>query len=265
MKSTMFLAFRSVVHVGCVLALAASSSASAASPTSQPAGSDWPHWLGPNRDGTSPEKNLLRQWPAEGPKVLWRVPIERGWSCPSVSGGDIILTSKKSVNWKSSDEIVQCLDAKDGHEKWHYTYRVESYNRVGHPWGGPRSTPAVTDRFVYAIGMVGHALCLDRKTGQVVWKTSIADDIFPYALRGEQKGFNQSPVILDGVIGLSLKQGRISRERKDGEASRDQQQSLRGRRPRRLGKTGPCPREGVRPHAEGADMPQSVQGIAPMT
>src|SRR5512133_1784967 len=28
-------------------------------------------WRGPNRDGIYPETNLLKVWPAEGPKMLW--------------------------------------------------------------------------------------------------------------------------------------------------------------------------------------------------
>ena len=28
-------------------------------------------WRGPNRDGIYPESNLLKKWPAEGPKMLW--------------------------------------------------------------------------------------------------------------------------------------------------------------------------------------------------
>ena len=29
-------------------------------------------WRGPNRDGIYPEKNLLTQWPENGPKLLWK-------------------------------------------------------------------------------------------------------------------------------------------------------------------------------------------------
>ena len=32
---------------------------------------DWPQFLGPNRNSTSPEKGLLRSWPENGPEVLW--------------------------------------------------------------------------------------------------------------------------------------------------------------------------------------------------
>jgi len=51
------------------------------------------------------------------------VPIDQGWSCPSVAGGEIFLTSRKLINWNTADEIVQCLDATDGHEKWRHARR----------------------------------------------------------------------------------------------------------------------------------------------
>jgi len=28
-------------------------------------------WRGPNRDGVYPESNLLKEWPVEGPELLW--------------------------------------------------------------------------------------------------------------------------------------------------------------------------------------------------
>ena len=34
--------------------------------------SEWPGWLGPNRDGKSPDTGLLKQWPEEGPNLLWQ-------------------------------------------------------------------------------------------------------------------------------------------------------------------------------------------------
>jgi hypothetical protein len=35
--------------------------------------SDWPQWRGPERNGISQERDLLKQWPKEGPKLLWQV------------------------------------------------------------------------------------------------------------------------------------------------------------------------------------------------
>ena len=52
--------------------------------------SDWPQWRGPERNGISQEKGLLKQWPKEGPKLLWQVnDIGDGYSTPSVVGNRI--------------------------------------------------------------------------------------------------------------------------------------------------------------------------------
>lgn len=40
--------------------------------TSGAAQADWPQWRGPERTGLSTETGLLKQWPAEGPKLAWR-------------------------------------------------------------------------------------------------------------------------------------------------------------------------------------------------
>src|SRR5260370_38106992 len=52
-----------------------------------PAGAaDWPNWLGPARNGTSPETGLLTNWPAAGPQVLWKGPGGDGCSSGAVVG-----------------------------------------------------------------------------------------------------------------------------------------------------------------------------------
>ena len=57
--------------------------------------SDWPQWRGPQRDGISPESGLLKQWPAEGPRLLWQVnDLGDGFSTPAVVGKRIYLMSK---------------------------------------------------------------------------------------------------------------------------------------------------------------------------
>ena len=53
---------------------------------------DWPQWLGPRRDGVWRETGLLAKFPQGGPKVLWRVPIENGFSGPAVADGRVYVT-----------------------------------------------------------------------------------------------------------------------------------------------------------------------------
>lgn len=55
--------------------------------------SDWPGWLGPNRDGKSLDTGLLKQWPEEGPQLLWQVDeIGKGFSSVAVVAGKIYIT-----------------------------------------------------------------------------------------------------------------------------------------------------------------------------
>src|SRR5262245_25709725 len=52
---------------------------------SQAASSDWPQWRGPHRDGISPETGLLKEWPTNGPPLVWKVTgLGGGYTTPSV-------------------------------------------------------------------------------------------------------------------------------------------------------------------------------------
>jgi outer membrane protein assembly factor BamB len=60
---------------------------------------NWPQWRGPNRDGVSSEKGLLKQWPKEGPKLVWHLKdIGAGYSTPSVVGDRIYLMSNEGMD-----------------------------------------------------------------------------------------------------------------------------------------------------------------------
>ena len=54
-------------------------------------GDDWPHWLGPERNGVCAEKGWLKKWPAAGPPRLWEQNIGSGYSSIIISGGRLIL------------------------------------------------------------------------------------------------------------------------------------------------------------------------------
>ena len=72
-------------------------------PSAMPAdeAAEWPGWLGPNRDGKSPDKGLLKQWPAGGPKLVWKATdIGKGYSSVAVAKGTVYITGDvdKSVD-----------------------------------------------------------------------------------------------------------------------------------------------------------------------
>ncbi len=156
--------------------------------------SDWPQWRGPERNGVSPERGLLKEWPAGGPKLLWQVnDIGDGYSTPAVVGTRIYLLSNRGME----NEFVQALSTQDGKPVW--TTRI---GNVGNPNQNPpyakaRSTPTVDGKFVYALGSDGDLACLEAKSGKIVWQKSIRKEF------GGQPGewaYAESPLIDGDVV-----------------------------------------------------------------
>src|SRR5215831_20985650 len=86
---------------------------------------DWPGWMGVDRTGVSTEKGLLKEWPKDGPKLLWKVTdIGNGYSTPAVADGKIYLMSNRGTD----DEFALALSAKDGAKIW-----SRSIGKVGNP------------------------------------------------------------------------------------------------------------------------------------
>ena len=72
---------------------------------------DWPAWRGPDRTGVSPESDLLTQWPAGGPKLLWSsTAVGSGYSMPSIVAGTLYLLGAV----EGQTESLLAVSAKDG-------------------------------------------------------------------------------------------------------------------------------------------------------
>jgi len=156
--------------------------------------SDWPQWRGPERNGISNERGLLKQWPAEGPKLLWQVnDIGDGYSTPAVVGKRIYLMSNRGME----NEFVQALSTQEGKPIW--TTRV---GNVGNPNQNPnypkaRSTPTVDGNFIYVLGSDGDLACLEASGGKIRWQKSIRKEF------GGQPGewaYAESPLIDGDVV-----------------------------------------------------------------
>jgi outer membrane protein assembly factor BamB len=156
--------------------------------------SDWPQWRGPERNGRSQESGLLKQWPAQGPKLIWQVnDIGDGYSTPAVVGTRIYVMSNRGME----NEFVQALSTQDGKSIW--TSRV---GNVGNPNQNPpypkaRSTPTVDGDFIYALGSDGDLACLEARSGKIRWQKSIRKEF------GGQPGewaYAESPLVDGDVV-----------------------------------------------------------------
>lgn len=129
---------------------------------------DWPQYLGPERNSKSPQENVLRTWPEDGPEVLWTVPVGIGYGGPIVKDGIVYLLDRE----KGTSDIMRCFDLDTGEEVWKYEYSAPG--SVMFP--GSRSVPAIDGNFVYSCGVYGDLYCFDINTHKLVWNTNIWTD-----------------------------------------------------------------------------------------
>lgn len=147
-------------------------------------GDDWPQWMGPKRDSVWRESGLVDRFPASGPKTLWRVPVDGGFSGPAVAGGKVFLFDfvSNGDRWNpgagkrdklEGTERVQCFNAADGRRLW--THEYNCHYDVSYATG-PRCTPTVAGGKVYALGTMGTLNCLDADSGRPIWSRDLAKD-----------------------------------------------------------------------------------------
>ena len=130
---------------------------------------DWPQFRGPERNAISKETGLLRQWPADGPKVLWSTEVCQGYAGPAVVGRRVYL---HDYDRKASEWLVRCMDLADGKEIW--CYRESKLIRPNH--GITRTVPAVDDKYVFSMDPKCVFHCLDARTGKELWRKELVTE-----------------------------------------------------------------------------------------
>lgn len=117
---------------------------------------DWPQWLGPERDSVWREKGIVDSFPEAGLKVEWRAAVGLGYSGPAVAGGKVLLMD----------------------------YQLKTGEIANSP--GTRNKLTGQERVV----------CLDAKSGVVVWKHAYDR---PYEL-SYPSGPRCTPTVDDGLV-----------------------------------------------------------------
>src|SRR5258707_10415705 len=134
--------------------------------------SDWPQYRGPNSDGTSLEKGILKKWPVEGPRQIWKKPIHLGFSSFAVSVGKVFTLEQRTIDG-AEQEVCVALDAATGQELWNYSLGAAKYQGGAGAGDGPRSTPSVNQGKVYVNSEHLLLACLDAESGKLIWSKDL--------------------------------------------------------------------------------------------
>ena len=161
---------------------------------SQAWASDWPCYRGANSDGIVHEPDLLTEWPADGLKVLWNLPLldekDNSHCGPTVVDGKVYLAAKSGEN-----DIIYCLKAADGSQLWKYEYEAPVHDEV---YGtGVRASPTVYKEFVYTLSCFGLLFCFEKDTGKVVWRRDLVKE---FGGKPPSFGMSAAPTIVDGML-----------------------------------------------------------------
>lgn len=185
---------------GCSSAAAPASAPNAAADPPKPGaaerakptreGSDWPRFLGPNGDGTSPETGILTKWPKDGLRKVWECPIGLGYAPPTVAAGKVYLFDRVGDNAR-----LTCRNAETGEVVWTFEYPMRYEDYYGYD-PGPRACPVVDGDRVYLHGVEGMLHCVSAADGKAIWKV---DTKAKYHFHQNFFGVGSAPVV-DGDL-----------------------------------------------------------------
>jgi outer membrane protein assembly factor BamB len=150
---------------------------------------DWPHWLGPKSNGSSPETGLLTKWPADGPKVLWKYPGGDGYSTVAVAKGRAITQVQHD-----GSEFVLALDAAKGTKLWETRIAKAYMNQFG---DGPRATPTIDGKSIYVYSPSGLLACLDTEKGDITWSVNLLKE---FGGKAVTYGLSASPLVEGDLV-----------------------------------------------------------------
>lgn len=133
----------------------------------QPVSPQWLCFRGSDRDNIVKQPGpLARQWPAEGPPVLWSAEVGEGHAGPVVRGGCVYVMDYDREN---QADALRCLSLADGREVWRYTYPV----KIKRNHGMSRTVPAIADGRIVALGPKCHVICCDVASGELAWSMDL--------------------------------------------------------------------------------------------
>lgn len=130
---------------------------------------DFPQFLGPRRSDSIERPRLACNWTDRRPELVWRHEIGAGWSAFSVVNGHAV-----TMEQRGEQEMVTCYNVQTGRLEWSYSTvaRFEKFEAGV----GPRSTPTIDDGMVFALGALGHLVCLDGRHGKLRWEKNLLEE-----------------------------------------------------------------------------------------
>jgi outer membrane protein assembly factor BamB len=173
-------------------------------------GADWPHWRGPNFDGSSPETGLPDTF-SKSNNVRWVATLPGPSAATPIVRGDRLFVSSTDTQTRTLRAI--CLDARTGRQLWNHEvtqgFQQDDRSNLASP------SPTTDGRLVYFYYGTGDLVAFDF-AGKKVWSRNIQKDHGPFAFLWT---YAASPTLFEGRLYIQVLQRDVpvqGRGRTDG-------------------------------------------------
>jgi outer membrane protein assembly factor BamB len=164
----------------------------------------WNQWRGPERDGHYQGRNWPSSFKPTQLNLDWSEKLDASYSSPVVD-----LTAIYTSESKEGDiEQVNAFDRATGELRWTASWdggmKVPFFARSNGSW--IRSTPILSDGYLYIMGMQERLICIRISDGQISWELDI-----PSKLGTPEPSFGgvSSPMIHNGNLYVQAGGGTV--------------------------------------------------------
>jgi len=143
---------------------------------------------GTDRTGIYREPGLMKEWPADGPSLLWEAEgIGLGNSSATVTNDAVYITGIRG------DKDVLMAFTQEGKKKWDVEYGT-MLKVQNHPES--RCTPTFSNGKIFVVSGSGELTCVSQN-GKILWTV---DHYTKYKAKAPRFGISESPVVLDNKV-----------------------------------------------------------------
>lgn len=145
-------------------------------------------WRGPNRDGNYPDKNLLKRWPLNGPKLSWQYDsLGVGYASAAVTTDKVYTVA----TLKDTSYIISFNH--QGNVLWKKKMGLEFMDN----YPGSRATPTICNDYGYYFSGLGVLYCFDAEKGTIIWRKDIKKE---YNGRYHNSGYSENLIVHGDLV-----------------------------------------------------------------
>ena len=160
-------------------------------------GANWPHFRGPQFNGSSDERNLPVQW-SQTENVRWSVDLPGASAATPIIWGDSVFVS--SSNAENAGMVAMSFNRKTGKLLWKHEQSGPINQDERSNYASP--TPVTDGEVVIFFYGNGDLLAFDFN-GELQWKRNMQKDFGPFAFGWT---FSASPLLFDGTLFMQVLQ-----------------------------------------------------------